>query len=47
MAKKNDFQDVKKAARVAKKTATTAKKGKKLCKRSGSPEIPFEPILKD
>ena len=46
MAKKNDFQDVKKAARVAKKTATTAKKGKKLCKRSGFQKaLPYISIL--
>ena len=35
MAKKSEFKDVKNAAKVAKKTATTTKKGSKLCKRSG------------
>ena len=46
MAKKNDFKEVKDAARVAKKTATTAKKGKRLCKRSGFQKaLPYISIL--
>ena len=46
MAKKNDFQDVKNAARVAKKTASAAKKGKRLCKRSGFQKaLPYISIL--
>lgn len=46
MAKKSEFQDVKKAAKVAKKTASTAKKGKRLCKRSGFQKaLPYISIL--
>ena len=46
MAKKNDFKDVKDAAKVAKKSASAAKKGKRLCKRSGFQKaLPYISIL--
>ena len=46
MAKKYDVKDVKSAAKVAKKTATAAKKGSRLCKRSGFQKaFPYISIL--
>ena len=46
MANKNNAKQVKKAASVAKKTVSTAKKGSRLCKRSGFQKaLPYISIL--